>query len=97
MTTRFVALTDRLLPPVQERLLGLDPRAVFCAAVDRNGCLPTRNGTFSHAQGPDPVWNAAHCRNRRIVDNRTASPPGTTRGPTCSRRTAATGAGADSC
>lgn len=68
---RFTELTDRLFPAVQERLLGLDPRVVFCAAVDRNGYLPTHNRTFSHRQGNDPVWNAAHCRNRRIFNDRT--------------------------
>jgi methyl-accepting chemotaxis protein len=69
--TGFVALTDRLLPPVQERLLGLDPRVVFCAAVDRNGFLPTHNRKFSAPQGSDPTWNAANCRNRRIFNDRT--------------------------
>jgi methyl-accepting chemotaxis protein len=69
--TGFVALTDRLLPAVQERLLGLDPRMVFCAAVDRNGFLPTHNRTFSQVQGKDPAWNAANCRNRRIFNDRT--------------------------
>lgn len=69
--TRFVALTDRVLPPIQERLLGSDKRIVFCAAVDRNGFLPTHNRKYSQAQGPDPVWNNANCRNRRIFDDRT--------------------------
>lgn len=71
VTTRFVALTDRLLPPLQEKLLTADPRNAFCAAVDRNGYLPTHNKQFSQPQGPDPVWNAAHSRNRRIFDDRT--------------------------
>jgi methyl-accepting chemotaxis protein len=71
VTTRFTALTDRLLPAVQEPVLALDERVVFCAAVDRNGYLPTHNRVFSSPQGPDPVWNAAHCRNRRIFDDRT--------------------------
>jgi methyl-accepting chemotaxis protein len=66
----FTALTDRLFPPVQEAMLALDPRVVFCAAVDRNGYLPTHNRRFSAPQGPDPVWNAAHCRNRRIFADR---------------------------
>ncbi|HSF62936.1 MAG TPA: methyl-accepting chemotaxis protein [Paracoccaceae bacterium] len=66
----FTDLTDRLFPPVQEEALGLDPRIVFCAAVDRNGYLPTHNRRFSAPQGADPVWNAAHCRNRRIFDDR---------------------------
>lgn len=69
--TRFTALTDRLLPPVQEPMLKLAPEVVWCAAVDRNGYLPTHNEKFSRPQGADPVWNAANCRNRRIFDDRT--------------------------
>jgi methyl-accepting chemotaxis protein len=71
VTTRFLALTDRLLPSIQEPVLTLDPRIVFCAAVDRNGYLPTHNKKFSQPQGRDPVWNAANCRNRRIFNDRT--------------------------
>ncbi|TCK43317.1 methyl-accepting chemotaxis sensory transducer [Paraburkholderia sp. BL8N3] len=69
--TRFTAFTDRVLPALQEPLLALDPRVAFCAAVDDNGYLPTHNRAFSQPQGDDPVWNAAHCRNRRIFDDRT--------------------------
>jgi methyl-accepting chemotaxis protein len=71
VTTRFVALTDELFPPVQEELLAFDPKVVFCAAVDRNGYLPTHNLKFSQPQGADPVWNAANARNRRIFNDRT--------------------------
>jgi methyl-accepting chemotaxis protein len=71
VTTRFTALTDRLLPAVQEPVLQLDERVVFCAAVDRNGYLPTHNRVFSQPQGKDPAWNAAHCRNRRVFADRT--------------------------
>jgi methyl-accepting chemotaxis protein len=71
MMTKFVALTDVKLPPIQEGLLSADPRITFCAAVDRNGYLPTHNRIYSKPQGPDPVWNAANCRNRRIFSDRT--------------------------
>ena len=71
VSTRFVALTDELFPPVQEELLGFDRKVVFCAAVDRNGYLPTHNLKFSQPQGADPVWNAANARNRRIFNDRT--------------------------
>ncbi|MDJ0822315.1 MAG: methyl-accepting chemotaxis protein [Paracoccaceae bacterium] len=70
VTTAFTALTDRLLPAIQEPVLQHDPRIVFCAAVDRNGYLPTHNLKFGKPQGKDPVWNAANCRNRRIFDDR---------------------------
>ncbi len=81
VTTRFTRLTDRLLPAVQEPLLDHDPRVVFCAAVDRNGYLPTHNLRFSQRQGPDPVWNAANCRNRRLFNDRTGLAAGRNRGP----------------
>lgn len=70
VTTRFVRFTDRVLPEFQESALELDPRVVFCAAVDRNGYLPTHNAKFSKPQGKDAVWNAANCRNRRIFNDR---------------------------
>ncbi len=68
---RFTSLTDRLLPAIQEPLLTLTDKVVFCVALDRNGYLPTHNRTFSEPQRPgDPAWNAAHCRNRRIFNDR---------------------------
>ncbi len=69
--TRFVALADELFPVVQEELLAFDRKVVFCAAVDRNGFLPTHNARFSKPQGTDPLWNAAHARNRRLFNDRT--------------------------
>ena len=69
--TRFVTLCDRVLPPVQEPLLASNRRIVFCAAIDRNGFLPTHNAKYAHPQSHDPVWNNANCRNRRIFDDRT--------------------------
>lgn len=70
MIAGFTVLTDRLLPPLLEAALELDPRVAFCAAVDVNGYLPTHNRKFSSPQGDDPVWNTANCRNRRIFDDR---------------------------
>ncbi len=69
--TDFTRFTDAVMPQIQEAFLEVDPRVVFCAAVDRNGYLPTHNRKYSQAQSDDPVWNAANCRNRRIFDDRT--------------------------
>ncbi|MFM2148536.1 MAG: hypothetical protein RLZZ187_842 [Pseudomonadota bacterium] len=70
--TRATSFTDSALPPLQEPMLAFDPRIVFCAAVDRNGYLPTHNATFSQPQRPSETsWNAANARNRRIFDDRT--------------------------
>ncbi|WP_201732177.1 methyl-accepting chemotaxis protein [Acidithrix sp. C25] len=69
--TKFVRLSDELFVSAQEKALEMDERVVFCVAVDRNGYLPTHNLKFSKPQGPDPIWNAANCRNRRIFADRT--------------------------
>ena len=68
--SRFTELTDRLLPPVQEKMLSVSKRIVFCAAVDRNGYLPVHNKIYSRPQrSGDVAWNTANARNRRIFDD----------------------------
>lgn len=79
--SRATAFLDKLLPGFQEPVLKFDPGVVFCAAVDRQGYLPTHNVKFSHPQGDDPVWNAAHCRNRRIFDDRVGLKAGRSTAP----------------
>lgn len=69
--TPFTQLTDKILPPLQEPILNLSDKVVFCAAVDRRGYLPTHNLKFSARPRPDdPAFNSANCRNRRIFDDR---------------------------
>jgi methyl-accepting chemotaxis protein len=68
--TRFTAITDRVLPAIQEPIAQSNDRIVFCACVDVNGYLPTHNEKFSQPQSSDPVWNAANCRNRRIFNDK---------------------------
>jgi methyl-accepting chemotaxis protein len=68
--TEYVKFTDRLLPPIQDPIQGADPRIVFSVAWAKGGYLPTHNPNYSQPQGRDPVWNAAHCRNRRVYDDR---------------------------
>ncbi|WP_207455103.1 methyl-accepting chemotaxis protein [Azospirillum sp. SYSU D00513] len=71
VTTRFTDACDRLLPAVQEPVLSEDDRIVFCAALDRNGYLPTHNAKFSQPQRRgDPAWNALNSRNRRMFNDR---------------------------
>lgn len=69
--TRFVGFTDRALPDFQEPMLLMSDNIVFCAAVDRNGFLPTHNRKFSQRQrAGEPEWNTANCRNRRVFNDR---------------------------
>ena len=70
--TRFCALTDRLLPAVQEKMLGFSDKVVFCIAADRNGYIATHNRKYCQPQRPgDTVWNTANSRYRRIFNDRT--------------------------
>jgi methyl-accepting chemotaxis protein len=68
--TDYVEFTDRVLPPIQDPLQRSDPRIIFCVAWARGGYLPTHNPNYRQPQGKDPVWNAAHCRNRRLFKDR---------------------------
>ena len=70
--TRYMAFLDRALAPLHDPVLGLDPRVVFCACTDHNRMIPSHNPQFRKPHGPDPVWNAANGRNRRIYQDKTA-------------------------
>ncbi len=72
VSTRFVALAERLFPQVQEKVLTLSDKVVFCIAVDRNGYVPCHNQKYNQPQRPgDVAWNSANSRNRRIFNDRT--------------------------
>ncbi len=78
----FTHFTDRVLPGLQNPMLGLSDKVVFCAAVDKNGYLPTHNPQFSQPQKRnDPAWNAQNCRNRRIFSDRVGLAAGRNREP----------------
>lgn len=68
--TDYVEFTDRLLPPIQDPIQKSDPRIGFCVAWAKGGYLPTHNPNYRLPQGPDPVWNNANCRNRRLFNDR---------------------------
>ena len=82
VTTRFVALAERLFPQVQERVLGLSDKVVYCIAVDRNGYVACHNQQYNQRQrSGDLAWNTAHCRNRRIFNDRTGLASGRNQRP----------------
>jgi methyl-accepting chemotaxis protein len=64
---RFCPHADKYVRPLLDQTLETDNRIIGSAIGDMNGYLPTHLTKRSHPQGPDPVWNDAHCRNRRIL------------------------------
>jgi methyl-accepting chemotaxis protein len=72
--SHFCDFADKYIRPVLDRVKGSDDRLIGSAITDVNGYLPTHLTERSHAPGPDPVWNDAHCRNKRIfMDDTTAA------------------------
>ena len=69
--SRFCAFADRYVQPILDRVKASDDRLIGSAITDVNGYLPTHLSERSHAPGPDPVWNDAHCRNKRIFMDET--------------------------
>jgi methyl-accepting chemotaxis protein len=59
------------LQSIFDRTLAQDARMLFCCAIDRNGYIAIHNTKYSQPQRrDDSQWNIAHCRNRRIFDDR---------------------------
>ena len=57
---------------MQEKLLGLSAKVVYCIALHRNGYVACHNQKYKLPQrASDGVWSSANCRNRRIFNNRT--------------------------
>jgi len=71
--TRYIGFLDREIAPLHDAVLVFDKRVVFCAPIDHNRMISSHNPQFRHPQGADPVWNAAHCRNRRVYQDKTAA------------------------
>jgi methyl-accepting chemotaxis protein len=68
---RHAALTDQVLPSIQEPMLGFSDKVVFCIAADRNGYIATHNRKYCHPQRGDLAWDTANSRYRRIFNDRT--------------------------
>ena len=61
-----MAFADQKVRPILDRVVLSNERGYSGAMVNMDGYLPTHLSSRSHPQGPDPLWNAEHCRNRRI-------------------------------
>ena len=69
--TKFDQFADKYFPAFQEKTVATDDRILFMCAQDRNGYIPTHNAKYAQEQRPDdPAWTVAHCRTKRIFDDR---------------------------
>jgi methyl-accepting chemotaxis protein len=63
---QFCDFADEHIRPILDRFKLKDSRILGSAITNVDGFLPTHLSERCQAPGPDPVWNDAHCRNRRI-------------------------------
>ena len=67
--TRFDALCDQILPPIQEALVGRNPEMVYAITCDRRGYVPTHNQRFSKPLTGDEQVDFVNNRTKRIFDD----------------------------
>lgn len=65
--TRLNGFADRVWRPELDRVVERYAHIISNACTDRNGYLPTHTTEYSRTPKGDPVYDAAHCRNRRIL------------------------------
>ena len=65
--TRLNDFADAVWRPELDRVVASEPRLISCACTDKNGYLPTHTTMYSRPPKGDPIYDAAHCRNRRIL------------------------------
>jgi methyl-accepting chemotaxis protein len=62
----FADFADKHVQPILDHFRAREPRIIGSAITNLDGYLPTHLSERSQTPGPDPVWNDANCRNRRI-------------------------------
>jgi methyl-accepting chemotaxis protein len=75
-TTRWDALCDELLPPIQEPALASRPEVIFVHACDDQGYVPTHNKAFSQALTGDYHHDLKFNRTKRLFNDRTGARAG---------------------
>ncbi|URD61296.1 methyl-accepting chemotaxis protein [Sphingomonas sp. KRR8] len=63
---RFCDFADAHIRPILDQFKIRDARVIGSAITNVDGFLPTHLSERCQQPGSDPVWNDAHCRNRRI-------------------------------
>jgi methyl-accepting chemotaxis protein len=63
---QFCDFADEHIRPLLDRYKIKDARILGSAITNVDGFLPTHLSERCNTPGPDPVWNDANCRNRRI-------------------------------
>ena len=69
--TQYDNLSDGIVRPIVDRVLGYDNRLVFVVIVDVNGYLPTHNSRYSRPLTDNTDENTKWNRTKRMFNDRT--------------------------
>lgn len=69
--TQYDNLSDGVVRPIIDRVLGYDQRLVFVVIVDVNGYLPTHNSRYSRPLTDNTDENTKWNRTKRMFNDRT--------------------------
>ncbi|MFA5520372.1 MAG: methyl-accepting chemotaxis protein [Castellaniella sp.] len=76
-TSAFDQYCDRVLPDIQEPLLGMHNGIVFALAITPDGYIPTHNNRFSQPLTGDPEVDALNNRTKRLFNDHVGCRTGT--------------------
>ena len=77
--SRFSTFFDEILFDFQADAARSEPALLYATTIADDGYVATHMPQSSKPQGPDPVWNDANCRNRRIYRDRVGTAAATNR------------------
>jgi len=70
-TTRFDAFFDRVISPIQEKIVGKDNKLLYAICVDNNGYCPCHNLRYTKPLTGDPEVDKNNNRTKRIFNDLT--------------------------
>ena len=72
-TTRYDEFCDRILPPIQEKILTENPTFAYAISTDTQGYVPTHNDKFCQPLSGNYDQDLVGNRSKRIFDDKTGS------------------------
>jgi methyl-accepting chemotaxis protein len=70
-TTKFDSFFDRIISPIQERIIASDSKVLFAICVDNNGYCPCHNLRYTKPLTGNPEQDKNNNRTKRIFNDRT--------------------------
>ncbi len=70
-TTKFDGFFDRIISPIQEKIIARDSKVLFAICVDNNGYVPCHNLRYTKPLSGDPEQDKNNNRTKRLFNDRT--------------------------